>query len=140
MEENRLTDFYLVLEKLKSGMLSVEEEQKLRNVIHRREDREREKRIAYELLGMLQRNIEYEWHSERGISTSQYGMENSGGLGETLYQARSKAGLTQTQLSELTGISQPLISRIERNFENPSLFTLKTLAEGLGMTLNVEFI
>lgn len=101
--------------------------------------REKEQKIAYELLGMLQKGVEYEWHLGREESTSQYGI-NSSGLGRILFEARNRACMTQASLSANTGISQPLISRIERNLESPSLLTLSRLAEGLGMTLNVEFV
>ena len=88
---------------------------------------------------MLQKGVEYEWHLGREESTSQYGI-NSSGLGRILFEARNRACMTQASLSANTGISQPLISRIERNLESPSLLTLSRLAEGLGMTLNVEFV
>lgn len=140
MEERRITDFDLMIEKLKSGRFSMEQEMQLRHVIHKREDREREKMIAYELLGMLQRNVEYEWHSGKSMSPSQYGMDDSGSLGEALFQARTRAGFTQEQLSRISSIQQPIISRLERNLENPSVSTLKRLADGLGMSLNIEFV
>ena len=49
-------------------------------------------------------------------------------------------GLTQKQLSELTGISQADISRIENGTRNPSLEMIKRLATGMGMRLKLEFI
>ena len=48
--------------------------------------------------------------------------------------------LTQKQLAEVTGIAQADISRFENGTGNPSLRTLKRLAEGLGMSLKVEFV
>ena len=47
---------------------------------------------------------------------------------------------TQKQLAELTDITQADISRFENGTGNPSLRTLKRLAEGLGMSLKVEFV
>ena len=40
----------------------------------------------------------------------------------------------------MTGITQADISRFENGTGNPSLRTLKRLAEGLGMSLKVEFV
>ena len=60
-------------------------------------------------------------------------------LAESLIQSRDMAGLTQKQLSETTGIYQADISKIERGLANPSLSTLKRLADGLGMKLKIEF-
>jgi len=56
-----------------------------------------------------------------------------------MIEARNKSGLTQKELSERTGINQGDISRIERGSANPSLNTLKKLAEGMNMTLQLVF-
>ena len=54
-------------------------------------------------------------------------------------EGREERDLTQKQLSEVTGITQADISRLENGTGNPSLRTLKRLADGLEMTLKVEF-
>ena len=61
-------------------------------------------------------------------------------LAENLSKARDASGLTQKQLSEKVGIYQADISKIERGIGNQSLSTLKRLADGMGMTLNIEFV
>ena len=50
-----------------------------------------------------------------------------------------EAKLTQKDLSEKTGIYQADISKIERGIGNPSLLTLKRLADGLDMDLILDF-
>ena len=57
-----------------------------------------------------------------------------------IVEGRDEQALTQKQLSEMTGITQADISRFENGTGNPSLHTLKRLAEGLGMSLKVEFV
>ena len=57
-----------------------------------------------------------------------------------IIEGRDERDLTQKQLSEMTGITQADISRFENGTGNPSLRTLKRLAEGLGMSLKVEFV
>ncbi len=57
-----------------------------------------------------------------------------------MIKVRKEKGLTQKQLSELTGISQADISRIENGTRNPSLEMIKRLATGMGMRLKLEFI
>ena len=57
-----------------------------------------------------------------------------------LIEGRDERDLTQKQLAEVTGIAQADISRFENGTGNPSLRTLKRLAEGLGMSLKVEFV
>ena len=59
---------------------------------------------------------------------------------EAIYEARMKKQLSQKQLSELTGIAQADISRMENGNANPSIKTLQRLAEGLGMKLKLEFV
>lgn len=61
-------------------------------------------------------------------------------LATNLAEARNKAGMTQKSLSEKTGIYQADISKIERGLANPSLTTLKRLAEGLDMQVKIEFV
>ena len=57
-----------------------------------------------------------------------------------IVEGRDELALTQKQLSEMAGITQADISRFENGTGNPSLRTLKRLAEGLGMSLKVEFV
>ena len=52
---------------------------------------------------------------------------------------REEQQISQRQLSERTGIAQADISRIESGNANPTLETLKRLADGLGMTLTLSF-
>ena len=61
-------------------------------------------------------------------------------IGQNLVEARVSAGVTQKQLSERIGIYQAEISKIERGLANPSVLTLKRLAEGLGMRVEIKFI
>lgn len=57
-----------------------------------------------------------------------------------LIAARKEKGITQKELSKLTGIAQADLSKIENGNANPSLKTLKKLAEGLGKRLQVSFV
>ena len=58
---------------------------------------------------------------------------------QAVIKARRASGMTQKELSELTGIAQGDISKLEKGNANPSLRTLIRLAEGMGMQLKVEF-
>ena len=51
--------------------------------------------------------------------------------------ARAKAGISQAQLAELTGIDQSDISKIERGVANPSVSTLARIAKALGGQLSI---
>ena len=54
--------------------------------------------------------------------------------------ARSYRNLTQKQLSELSGIDQAEISRIESGVRNPSIRILDRLAKAMDMDLVIGFI
>lgn len=57
------------------------------------------------------------------------------------YQAARKArGLTQSALSELTGVPQADISRIERGAGNPTEAVLERLAVALGRKLELATV
>lgn len=57
---------------------------------------------------------------------------------EILY-AREKAGLTQVQLSKLSGIDQGDISRIEDGKGNPSLKKIEKIAKALNAEVSIKF-
>lgn len=50
-----------------------------------------------------------------------------------LYEARRAAGLTITQLEELSGVSKSQINRIENSQSDPTVTTICMLAEALGV-------
>lgn len=58
---------------------------------------------------------------------------------QAMIAARNKEKLTQKELSEKTGIAQADISKLENGNGNPSIRTLKRLADGLGKELYIEF-
>ncbi len=61
-------------------------------------------------------------------------------VGTALIEARQSIDMTQRELSEKVHIHQADISKIERGLANPSIQTLKRLADGMGMELKVEFL
>lgn len=52
-------------------------------------------------------------------------------VAQAVASARAERGLSQQQLSELTGIDQSDISKIERGLSNPSIATLERIASAL---------
>ena len=59
---------------------------------------------------------------------------------QAMIDARKNCNMTQKELAEKTGIDQSDISKIETGNANPSLSTLKRLAEGMDMILKLEFV
>ena len=58
---------------------------------------------------------------------------------QALIEARKASGMTQKELSDITGIAQGDISKMETGNANPSIRTLIRLAEGMGMRIKVQF-
>ena len=61
-------------------------------------------------------------------------------IGELLLNMRKDMGISQRHLSEITGIPQANISKIENGHYLPSLLILKRLADALGKRLVIDFI
>ena len=59
-------------------------------------------------------------------------------VGEAVAAARAKKGLSQKELSDLTGIDQSDLSRIERGIANPSVNTLNRIAQALDAKLLIS--
>lgn len=57
-------------------------------------------------------------------------------LGTNIKEARKKAGLTQMELAKLTNLSRSYIGDIEKDRYNPSLATLKAIANVLNQPLD----
>ena len=57
-----------------------------------------------------------------------------------IVDARNSQNLTQKELAERTGINQADISKLENGTRNPSVRLLQKLAEGMDMTLKIEFV
>ena len=58
---------------------------------------------------------------------------------QALIDARRQSGLTQKELAERTGIHQADISKLENGTANPSIRTLRRLADGMGMKMKLVF-
>ena len=55
----------------------------------------------------------------------------------TLVKIREEKGLTQAQMAELCGVSQPTIARMERATHSPQLDSLFKILVPLGYTLQI---
>lgn len=61
-------------------------------------------------------------------------------LVRSVLEARKKTNLTQQQLADITGINRADISKLENGNANPTLALLQRLADGMGMSLKLEFV
>lgn len=62
-------------------------------------------------------------------------------VAQLIYNARTKAGLTQSQLAKKIGTSQPVIARLEdSNYRGHSLNMLQRVASALGKRVDVRLV
>lgn len=55
-----------------------------------------------------------------------------------LYDMRNKAGLNISQVAEKMGVSQPAVSKLERNANKASIATILRYAQACGMQLKLS--
>jgi ribosome-binding protein aMBF1 (putative translation factor) len=62
-------------------------------------------------------------------------------VAQMIYDARTRAGLSQRQLADLVGSKQPVIARLEdADYEGHSLTMLQRIAAALNQRLEVKFV
>ncbi|SMC48824.1 helix-turn-helix domain-containing protein [Sporomusa malonica] len=57
-------------------------------------------------------------------------------IGKNLYDIRKKKNLSLDKVSELTGVSKPMLGQIERGLSNPSVAILWKIASGLNVSFS----
>ena len=58
-------------------------------------------------------------------------------LMQEIIKARTKQGLSQMKLAELSGVKQPVIARMERGYTSPQIDTILKVLVPLGKTLYI---
>lgn len=82
-------------------------------------------------------DIEAETIYEEGKTVDRRTIPNNVMVGNAVLKARANAGVSQKELANATGIDQSDISKIERGIANPSINTLKRIANALDMELTL---
>ena len=60
-------------------------------------------------------------------------------VGSAVRAARRRAGVSQGELAERAGTSQPSIARLEKGQVSPTVITLDRIARALGTDLVIDF-
>lgn len=93
---------------------------------------------AYGIVWNDDLDIEAETIYEEGATVKTVKPAVSVMAGEAVAAARARKGLSQKELSEATGIDQSDLSKIERGVANPSVGTLKRIADALDAQLIIS--
>jgi transcriptional regulator with XRE-family HTH domain len=63
-----------------------------------------------------------------------------GSIGEYIREQRKRAEVSLRQLAEVTGVSNPYLSQIERGLRKPSAEILQQIAKGLRISAEVLYV
>ncbi len=83
--------------------------------------------------------LHQKWMKEPKYRKAYADMEDEFALAKAVISARSRAGLTQTELARKMGTTQPVVARMEGGQVQPSLRTLQRLAQATGSRLSIRF-
>jgi ribosome-binding protein aMBF1 (putative translation factor) len=86
------------------------------------------------------REIGKKWLQDKNFRKAYDALEDEYALAKALIEARARAGLSQKELAERMGSSQPFVARMESGKQLPSSATLLKLAEATGTKLRISFI
>ena len=78
-----------------------------------------------------------EYHAEQ-MKDPEYAAEYD--IIDAIIAARAEENLTQRELAQRCGMKQSAFARLESGNANPTLETLKRVAEGLGKQLRISFV
>lgn len=84
-------------------------------------------------IGSSWKDLEYSLYSSQEIAESKLRVS----LISEIIEAREKEGITQKQLELMSGVKQPIISRMEKGNTDPQLSTLLKVLGSLGKTLQI---
>lgn len=79
-----------------------------------------------------------QWMEEPTYREEYEALEDEFSLARSVIAARKRAGLTQTELAQRMGTTQPAVTRMESGKVQPSLRTLRRLAEATGSKLTIR--
>lgn len=79
------------------------------------------------------------WMKEPKYRKAYRALEDEFSIARAVIAARKGAGLTQAELAQKMGTSQPAVTRMESGRVQPSLRTLQRLARATGSRLMIKF-
>ena len=85
------------------------------------------------------RDLHNKWMKGPKYRKEYEALEGEFALASAVIDARSRAGLTQTELARKMGTTQPVVARLESGRVRPSMRTLERLAAATGSRLLIRF-
>jgi transcriptional regulator with XRE-family HTH domain len=84
-------------------------------------------------------DLHKKWMKEPKYLKAYDALEEEFALASAMIKVRSRAGLTQHQLAQKMGTTQPVVARLESGRARPSMRTLERLADATGTRLLISF-
>lgn len=85
-------------------------------------------------------DIKNKYLSDKKVAAAYEELEPEYQLICAMIEARQEKNISQQQLADAIGIDRADISKIENGNANPSLKTIKRVAEGLGKKVEIRFV
>jgi transcriptional regulator with XRE-family HTH domain len=84
-------------------------------------------------------DLHKKWMKEPKYRKAYDALDEEFALASAMIKVRSRAGLTQHQLAQKMGTTQPVVARLESGRSRPSMRTLERLADATGTRLLISF-
>lgn len=88
---------------------------------------------------ILAKDVHKKWLKDPAYREAYDSLAEEFALAAAVIEARSRAGLTQEELAERMGTTQPVVARLESGRIRPSTRTLERLAQATGSRLIIRF-
>lgn len=85
------------------------------------------------------KELRKKWEKDPNFRKEYEELESEFRLARDLIAARAKAGLSQREVADRMGTSQPTVARLESGHK-PSLKTLERYAEAVGMKIEIHLV
>jgi len=85
------------------------------------------------------KDLHRRWIKEENYEAAYHALDKEFQLAQALIEARTRAGLSQTQLARRMGTSQSYVARIEGGKVRPSTLALERFAQATGSRLRIVF-
>jgi ribosome-binding protein aMBF1 (putative translation factor) len=84
-------------------------------------------------------DLHKKWMKEPKYKKAYGALEEEFVLASAVMDVRNRAGLTQEELAQKMGTTQPVVARLESGRSRPSMRTLERLADATGSRLLISF-
>ncbi len=86
------------------------------------------------------RELKKRWMKDPAFHKEYDALESEFAVARQLIEARTRAGLTQQELADRMGTTQPVIARLESGRQKPTTKTLERFAKATGSKVEIRLV